>query len=453
MATDWKAVFNARALPNMLAPETLCDVFAHLDFRNLVVASRVCRRWRNVALGDASLWTNISIVQRTMPKHEFLSQILARTKGALVDVAIEFRHGERPMLLEKCITAHMPHIRRLKLVANSQHFQWHTVWPALNVPAPELLSLTLDGVRAGYIPSELFRCSAPRLREVCLGGLVVGLFCSAFRTVQILSGTFALEDHSAVQVFPSLTRLVYPLPDYPSLPPLTAFVGQIHTFEFGSAGSALKADMRHRLTVDIAQAIPRIVAINASTEQLRFLLITFGQPSSLDISLDPGTKRLDMILQRGQRELRLLSLSLQSAGKLIAEFPILDSLGTASFSEFAVPPFGPSTVLVAPDLHTIVVRVSTRRVSAGRASVLTADESLSGSMLRTSGLYKLILLADARDGYLRVVETTAVETFLSIRLGIGHLDELVLDGVVLDRGTATVATMVKRIIALPASEA
>ena len=85
-------------------------------------------------------------------------------------------------------------------------------------------------------------------------------------------------------------------------------------------------------------------------------------------------------------------------------------------------------------------------------SVLSVDAGTDRFLLHAPLLRKIVLVADARDGYVRVVETAAVEAFLLRRLGLNTLEELELDGVVLDRGGARVVAleaMVGRIIAVP----
>ncbi|EJD43033.1 hypothetical protein AURDEDRAFT_167987 [Auricularia subglabra TFB-10046 SS5] len=451
--SNWKSMTNSAALPNKLSPEMLCAVFSHLDFAHRVKASHVCRQWRHVALGEVTLWTKISIMQRgTGSRLEALEALLDRTKAAAVDVSIEFRNTEWPMDIEQCIPLHMSHIQRLCLVTNSPNFHWQPIWEALSMPAPSLTSLELDGVRAGYIPPTIFEGYAPQLTRLVLGGFMVPQQCPAFRIVQSLSGSFGLDDESlAGETFPELIKLSFPLPDYPALPDVASFLPRLRTFQFGSSGPTLKADMRRRLRSETLRAIPRVIANNASNDQLKHLVRTFGQPYTVDVDLDDRARKLDITLSTANQELQLTYVSIPCAGRLITDSGTLASVDLAHFSEFAVPPYTPNTTIVAADLRCMTIRVSMRHVRAGRYSVLNPVEfQNSACVFRTPALQQLALVADARDGYLRVVETEALEQFLLRRLELRQLDELVLDGVVLERdrsgGISPVERMIRRIV-------
>src|ERR1019366_7937030 len=87
---------NALAPISLLPPEILARVFHFLTLeeppcsgeQNLgwIRATHVCRLWRQVALGDSSLWAKISGIPTNT---ERISEMLARARNAPLDIDLD----------------------------------------------------------------------------------------------------------------------------------------------------------------------------------------------------------------------------------------------------------------------------------------------------------------------------------------------------------------------------
>ncbi|EPQ50071.1 hypothetical protein GLOTRDRAFT_97249, partial [Gloeophyllum trabeum ATCC 11539] len=86
------AVDNMRRLSDQIPAECLCDIFRSLVADgysdSLLAATHVCRFWRYVALGDATLWRRPSNCNPCL-----LEEILPRSKNYTLDLVIDQRYS------------------------------------------------------------------------------------------------------------------------------------------------------------------------------------------------------------------------------------------------------------------------------------------------------------------------------------------------------------------------
>ena len=171
-----RSLCNALAPISHLPPEVLAHVFHFLSLeeppffavQNLgwIRATHVCRLWRQVALGDSLLWARIS---GTPKSTELVSEMLARTRGAPLDIDMVLETTSNPNLL-LMFSPHLPHTRKLHLHYLSV-FHSDSIRDICSQEAPSLehfrlkasfISPVINRKLGGTAP--LFRGRAPRLR-------------------------------------------------------------------------------------------------------------------------------------------------------------------------------------------------------------------------------------------------------------------------------------------------
>ncbi|KAI0263190.1 hypothetical protein BC834DRAFT_887857 [Gloeopeniophorella convolvens] len=176
---------NALVPISILPPELLARIF-HLhaldhpplmDGKSLgwIADTHVCQHWRQVALGDGSLWGDI----KGFPtKNKWIPEMVARSKDAPLNVSLKVEPLDKRLL--SMFLRHLPRIRELALpgLSPSQAGEG-VIRKILTHEAPILERFTLrspgDGKKTSpIVPNEvgLFRGhGAPRLREVTLYGV------------------------------------------------------------------------------------------------------------------------------------------------------------------------------------------------------------------------------------------------------------------------------------------
>ncbi|KZV81464.1 hypothetical protein EXIGLDRAFT_844591 [Exidia glandulosa HHB12029] len=218
---------------NLLPGETLCAIFAHLPFADLICVTHVCRFWRESALAfPALLWSSIesrSIVPAA------LDALLNRAERVPVQLSVTFSAELVDSTLES-IVRHLYHTRGLSLAwdpdalddatdtrlnsALAQDVDVGSILARLESRAPLLESLILelfapdddmdsDDPSNVVLPTDLFRGHAPRLRIVSLGcDLRIPRACDAMRSVTHLRYDSTILPTSCLLnldvVFPSL---------------------------------------------------------------------------------------------------------------------------------------------------------------------------------------------------------------------------------------------------------
>ena len=180
-----RSLINDLAPISLLPSEILALVFRFLSLedppcsgkQNLgwMRATHVCRLWRQVALGDSSLWTKISGLPTN---RELISEMLARARNAPLSIDINLGGKPNPESLPM-FPPHLSYTCKLRLRGLSilhsdsvrgiytqeaptlEHFELQA-----SVASPALTFRELDG-------TTLFKGWAPRLRTISLSGVFI----------------------------------------------------------------------------------------------------------------------------------------------------------------------------------------------------------------------------------------------------------------------------------------
>jgi hypothetical protein len=174
-----RSLCNALAPIALLPSEVLTRVFHFLSLeeppcsggQNLawIRVTHVCRFWRQVALGDLSLWARISGVPTNT---ELISEMLARARNMPLDIHTYLDGMSSPEVLLAMFSPHLFHTRELRL-------QFGSMLPSANFQdicsqeAPTLEHFELHSIYFPIIIQELegttlFNGKAPRLRTFSL---------------------------------------------------------------------------------------------------------------------------------------------------------------------------------------------------------------------------------------------------------------------------------------------
>jgi hypothetical protein len=175
---------NALTPISLLPPEVLARVFHFLVFedpacsreQNLgwIRSTHVCRFWRQVALGDSSLWTTISGISTNA---EFISEMLSRARNAPLDIEIVLSGASGREVLRMC-HPHPFHTRKLRLFSPStlRSDSVRAIYRR-EAPALEHFELGVSGTSPitirGLDRTTLFKGQAPRLRTFSLSQVFI----------------------------------------------------------------------------------------------------------------------------------------------------------------------------------------------------------------------------------------------------------------------------------------
>ena len=174
-----RTLHNSLAPISVLPPEVLARVFHFLSLEEppfsgkqelgWIRATHVCQHWRQVALGDSSLWARIS----GMPtKLELISEMLARARNAPLDIDIELDGTPVPELILLMLPPHLSHTRKLSLhVATLLYFDSFRDIYIQEAPSLEHFELESDTSPIIFLElggTTLFKGKAPRLRTLTL---------------------------------------------------------------------------------------------------------------------------------------------------------------------------------------------------------------------------------------------------------------------------------------------
>ncbi|KAI0264931.1 hypothetical protein BC834DRAFT_970491 [Gloeopeniophorella convolvens] len=186
---------NALVIISLLPAELLAHIFCLIrdDEHSIIYASstcwitvtHVCRLWREVALGDASLWSRIGCCP--FLKEPF-TEMFARSKGTLVDVFHVCSRPSTQYLHE--LSRHASRIRELCLHGLETPTLCENAQAVLSLSAPNLESLDLSMDTSDTVFSvlpqhefrltrgvKLFNGHAPKLREIFLDNLLIPWAC------------------------------------------------------------------------------------------------------------------------------------------------------------------------------------------------------------------------------------------------------------------------------------
>jgi F-box-like len=175
---------NALAPISLLPPEILARVFHVLalqeppysDKQNYgwIRTTHVCRHWRQVALGDSSLWARISDMWTTLNTAS-ISEMLARARNAPLEIGLVKAPSPDVLLM---FPPHLSHTRALRLSRLSElHFDNLRDIFSREAPALEHLALELSVTSPITFQdlgvTTLFKGQAPKLRTFCISHLCI----------------------------------------------------------------------------------------------------------------------------------------------------------------------------------------------------------------------------------------------------------------------------------------
>jgi hypothetical protein len=176
---------NALAPISVLPPEVLARVFhalarleppcwSGIQYLGWIRATHVCVHWRQVALGDSSLWARISGVPTSK---EFVAEMLVRARNAPLDIDVDLAGTSNPAL-SLLFAPHISRIRELRLHSLSK-FHSDSVRGIYGQEAPVLEHFELGvSVAAPMVFGELggvtlFKGRAPKLRTLSLSQVLI----------------------------------------------------------------------------------------------------------------------------------------------------------------------------------------------------------------------------------------------------------------------------------------
>jgi hypothetical protein len=168
---------------SVLPPEILTRVFHFLVLEGppfsgkpWIRVTHVCRRWRQVAIDDSSLWARIwGILTNT----KWISEMLARAKNAPLEIELDDVGRSSPEAL-LMIPPHLSHTRQLRLHSLSMSHSGD-IQEIFSREAPALEHLELTANRTVFSPdtfpdtrgNTLFKGHTPRLRTFSLSRVVI----------------------------------------------------------------------------------------------------------------------------------------------------------------------------------------------------------------------------------------------------------------------------------------
>jgi hypothetical protein len=179
-----RSLSNSLAPTSLLPPEILTRIFHFLSLeeppysgkQNLgwIGVTHVCQLWRNIALGESSLWAKINEIPTNTV---WFSEMLARARSAPLDIDID--HGKNSKVLFMFLP-HLSHTREL-LLRSISALHSDGLRGICSLEAPTLEHFTLEDSYTFHITfpelvasgTTLFKGRAPRLRSFCLSDVFI----------------------------------------------------------------------------------------------------------------------------------------------------------------------------------------------------------------------------------------------------------------------------------------
>ena len=169
---------NSLAAISLLPPEALARVFHFLVLEEQnpgwIRATHVCCFWRQVALGDSSLWATISGIPTNT---EWIPEMLARARNAPLDIDIDLGETSNQEVL-LMFPPHLSHTRELRLYSLSM-LHSDSIRGIYSREAPDLEHFELGVSETSLIVfrdiggTTLFKGQAPRLRTLFLTQVLI----------------------------------------------------------------------------------------------------------------------------------------------------------------------------------------------------------------------------------------------------------------------------------------
>ncbi|KAF7298560.1 F-box domain-containing protein [Mycena indigotica] len=211
---------------NTLPAEILCKIFAFAvssslgnDItRTLLLITSVCQRWRQVAIADPRLWTNVGYFVRRFDRNEpdwLLRHFLSRALGHPIRLALSFAaaYSRVNVLPHHFFSSARQWMEADITGPSNEGWAFHPsdlpLASALDLPHLEKLSLDVR-IHVGVPPRPMFQ-NAPRLRELSIRQplhiLQLSFPVYQLRKLTILHGSNTAACSHIISVLPKLIAL------------------------------------------------------------------------------------------------------------------------------------------------------------------------------------------------------------------------------------------------------
>ena len=128
--------------------------------------THVCRRWRQIALDDSTLWTHFSTTSSR--NKEWIAERLSRARNAPLVIEIV---GSMEKAVYSLLLGHISHMRELHL-RNLSPAHWEIVQAINTHKAPALEHLELSANTSPIVGDSLFKGPLPKLQILCLSQII-----------------------------------------------------------------------------------------------------------------------------------------------------------------------------------------------------------------------------------------------------------------------------------------
>ncbi|KAI0064253.1 hypothetical protein BV25DRAFT_298322 [Artomyces pyxidatus] len=222
---------NAMAPISRLSPEILALIFfflvrshpVDLDDLEVVKITRICRRWREVAINSAILWSVIPLAL----DERWVTVMLTRAKGTPTTIFGD-PEAEMTKLKVKNLLQHFHNTANFDLSSHQLYLAEADVTRelclGLSTPAPALKSISMIFSRYRHrVPENLFDKHAPRLRYITLRNVTGFPWATCFATnlvrldISCTLGSQSLRTDDAPTLFPSVDEILDFLDQSPTL--------------------------------------------------------------------------------------------------------------------------------------------------------------------------------------------------------------------------------------------
>ena len=218
-----RSLKNSFAPINRIPPEVLSTIPDYYledgTDRTLIALTHVCRGWRDAFVSRSSLWSSLDFtnVDKTLT-------YIQRSQSSPLNIRLGLREA-----IDVDFAPITPHVRRLKSLTIKAHalptvltsFRFHT-------PPLEKLCINIIAPREPVLDSTLFNKGyLPSLRELRLGGVVMGFPWKNLANLQIFDFQSRFDGYSTTQILdffesaPLLhtVSLRYPMPSLSNAAP------------------------------------------------------------------------------------------------------------------------------------------------------------------------------------------------------------------------------------------
>ncbi|TFK67950.1 hypothetical protein BDN72DRAFT_960626 [Pluteus cervinus] len=165
------------------------------------VATGVSQHWRNVALGNPSLW---ACIDSSYPRH-IIEELLLRSKSAPLSVDLSHSSSRDVHLIGTSLFR----IRELKVVARAA--AWNDLWSNLSSPAPlmEYLKVSTQEPSQPHsiISHGAFAGTTPCLRRLELIGCSIDITSFLLKDLTVLNLSYLWQKMSVADIFTVLRGL------------------------------------------------------------------------------------------------------------------------------------------------------------------------------------------------------------------------------------------------------